>query len=433
MMYKRKAKIFFLMTAFLLLLQGCWGAQESDELGYILVMGIDKGEKNIIKVSFQLAVPQPVEGGKAEKATEVITVEAPSLFGAEELANAFVSKHLTMVHNTAVIVSEEIAREGLNKYINPLVRSRELRRTNFLMVTQGKAGDFIKQNKNLIFEKYPSRQFDIFMATAYLTGFMPSANIHRFYQGLKSPGRQPITALVGIQKSEEEKKAEDEKAEDKKNSTTREKIEGGMAYLPGEIPREGGNKIEMIGQAVFKGDRLVGFLNGKETRYYQMVTGDFGRGVFTFPDPQESEKNIIVVEIKKGRSPDIRVKISKDKQREEEETLIEVKLFLEGEILSIQSGRNYEQGKLEQELEKQFGEFVSREVTKLIHKTQEEYASDIFGFGEYTRAHFWTWSDWVAYGWLDKYPQCRVSVQTVFNIRRTGMMKKTAPSHSEGE
>lgn len=420
------------MTAFLFLLQGCWGAQEADELGYILVMGIDKGEKNIIKVSFQLAVPQPVEGGKAEKATDVITVEAPSLFGAEELANAFVSKHLTMIHNTAVIVSEEIAREGLSKYINPLVRSRELRRTNYLMVTQGKAADFIKQNKNLIFEKYPSRQFDIFMATAYLTGFIPPADIHGFYKGLKSPGRQPITALVGVQKNEEKKSTEDKKAKDGKNRTTREKIEGGMAYLPGEIPREGGNKIEIIGQAVFKEDRLVGYLNGKETRYYQMLTGDFRRGVFTFPDPQEPEKKIIVVEIKKGRNPDIKVKINKDERTGEGKGQIKVTLFLEGEILSIQSGRNYEQGKLEKELEKELGDFISQEVTELIHKTQVEYASDIFGFGEYTRAHFWTWQDWFAYSWLDEYSQCQISVQTVFNIRRTGMMKKTAPSHPEG-
>ncbi len=176
-----KVKLLLISMFLFLFAQGCWGMQETDEMGYILVMGIDKGEENIVKVTFQLAVPQPLEGGgEKEAATEIIEVEAASLFGAQQLLNTFVSKHLTLIHNTAVIVSEEIAREGLSKYINPLVRSRELRRTNFLLVVKGKAGEFIEQNKGLVFEKYPSRQLDILMASADLTGIILESDIHMF-------------------------------------------------------------------------------------------------------------------------------------------------------------------------------------------------------------------------------------------------------------
>lgn len=444
----RKVKLLVVMLFCLLLVQGCWGAQEIDELGYILVMGIDKGEENIIKVTFQLAIPQPITGGgEGQKATEVISVEAASIFSAQELADAFVSKHLTLIHNNAVIVSEEIAREGLSTYINPLVRSRDFRRTNFLMVAKGKASDFIEKNK-LVFEKYPSRQLDIFMASADLTGFICVSDIHSFYQGLKSPGRQPMTGMVAVQKEEEKEKEgekgkdteqeekdkakEEEKAKEKqkqeqekekrKKRSYKEKINEAVAYLPGEIPRTGGNKIDIIGQAVFKADQLVGFLNGKETRYYQMVTGKFGKGVFTFPDPQEPEDNAIVMEIKKERNPEIKINSNED------QTTIEVKLFLEGEILSIQSGINYEMADLEKELEDYISQYISQDVKEMIKKTQEEYQSDIFGFGEYTRTFFLTWDDWVNYKWLEKYPQCEIRVNTVFNIRRTGMMLKTAPT-----
>lgn len=412
-----KVKLLFITVALLLLIQGCWGARETDEMGYILMMGIDKGKENIIRATFQIAVPQPAEGGEAKVATEIIEVEAASLFGAQQLASAFISKHLTLIHNKAVVVSEEIAREGLSKYINPLVRSRELRRTTFLMVAKGKAGEFIEKNKGLIFEKYPSRQLDIFMASADLTGFILKSDIHRFYQGLKSPGQQPTTALVAVQKNKEE---QNEEASSRSNE---EKTIEEIAYLPGEIPRKGGNKIDLIGQAVFKEDQLVGFLNGKETRYYQMLTGEFKTSIFSFPEPKDPEENLIVMEIRRGRHPEIRVKANGIK------TVIEVNLFLEGETLSIQSGKNYEKGKLEKDLEQYISASISQEVTQLIKKTQEEYASDIFGFGEYTRAFFWTWQDWVDYAWLEKYPFCEVKVQTFFNIRRTGMMVKTAPTH----
>lgn len=418
---KQKVGLFLLLWMFFLIMSGCWGSKETDELGYIMLIGIDKGKENILEITFQLAIPQPIEGGQGEKATEAISVEAPSIFGAVEIADSFISKQLTLIHNKAIVVSEEIARDGLSKYINPLVRSREVRRTNYLLVTQGKAKQFIKENINLIFERYPSRQFDIFMSGADITGLIPDADIHKFYEGRNSPGRQPIAALVGTQKKKEEQQKEEEKS--KNTKTTQEKVQEGMAYLPGEIPREGGNKIEIIGLAVFKEDRLVGLLNGEETRYYQMLTGNFIHGNFTFPDPnlREGGNEIIVIELKEGRSPEIKVDPAKEQ--------INVRLFLEGEILSIQSGKNYEQGKLKRQLEGYVSNWVTQASSRLIRKTQEEYGSDIFGFGEFTRIDFWTWQDWINYDWLQKYPQYQVSVQTEFYVRRTGMMTETAPIH----
>jgi spore germination protein KC len=410
-----------------LLLPGCWGSMETDQLGYVLVIGLDKGEENIIKVTFQLAIPEPIEGRQAEKGTEVVSVEAPSIFAAQELIDTFVSKRSTIIHNKAIVVSEDIAREGLSKYINPLVRSSDLRRTNYLLVTQGKAHDFIQENVNLIFERYPSRQLDIFMTSTYMTGLIPNADVHKFYEALNSPGRQPIAALVGVENKNKEQEGE-QQAQDKKKETKseKEKVEEAMAYVPGEIPREGGNKIEIIGTAVFKDDRLVGFLNGKETRYYQMVTGGFGRGNFTFPDPDpvEGGSNIINIEIMKGRSPEIKVDPAQEK--------IKLRLFLEGEILSIQSGENYERGALKRQLEDYVSNHITKELMRLIRKTQDEYKSDIFGFGEFTRIDFWTWRDWVNYEWLSKYPQYQVSVETFFHVRRSGMMIRTSPIHHGG-
>ncbi|HHZ16857.1 MAG TPA: Ger(x)C family spore germination protein [Clostridia bacterium] len=420
-----KQKIVFLMllAAALVFLTACWSSHETDELGYIILLGIDKGERNIVNVTFQLAIPQPIEGGDAEKASEVISVEAPSLFAALELADSFISKHLTFIHNKAIIVSEEIAREGLDRYINPLVRSREVRRTNFLMVTQGKASELIQANKTLVFERYPSRQIDIFMAASRTTGLLPHADIHRFYEGLNSPGSQPIAALIGMEKKSPEKEKEDELKQQEQNS--KEKVEQGLAYLPGEIPRKGGNEIEIIGLAAFREDKLIGYLNGKETRFYQLLTGNFVRGSVTFPDPdpKEAGSNIIVAEIIQGRKPEVTIDLRQQKMK--------IRLFLEGEILSIQSGENYEQGRLRRQLEDYVSRTISREATRLIRKTQEEFRADIFGFGENTRTDFLTWQDWIEYDWLSKYPQFEVSVETEFHVRRTGMMMRTAPSEQK--
>ncbi len=412
---------FLLSMMLMFLTTGCWGARETDQMAFILVMGIDKGQNNLVQVTFQIAIPQAIggkDGGKPGESTEIISVEAASLFGALQLANAFVSRELTFIHNKVVIVSEDIAREGMAKYINPLVRSREIRRTTFLMVSKGKAREFIEKNKPIL-EKSPSRQFETFMQANFFTGFLPYSIIHEFYKNIKSPGSQPFTNLVGVEKEE--------------NLTNKKPGDGDIiknevAYLPGEIPRKGGNKIEIIGLAVFRDDKLVGFLNGAETRYHQMITGNFRSAIFTFPDPQRDEKNnIIVIKINKGRSPDIKVTFPEDKPH------IEVKLILEGEILSIQSGINYEAtdkiGGLQSYIEK----LISSEALKMIKKTQQEFKSDICGFGEYTRKYFWTWKEWEEFNWLKRYPEADVKVTTELAIRRTGLMSKTAPTHSGGE
>ena len=407
---------FLLIIAFLLLpLQGCWGMREIDEMGYVLLMGIDKGKENMVKVTFQIALPKPLgeEGSGDEVSTEIVEVEAASLFGAEQLLNTFVSKHITLIHNTTVVVSEEIAREGLAKYINPLVRSREIRRTNYLLVVKGKANDFIEKNRGLVFEKYPSRQIDILMASSHLTGIMYKSDIHMFYKALKSPGRQPVLAAVGISQNVEAKASDESKIEEIKREN---------AYLPGEIPRKGGNKIDVIGQAVFKEERLVDFLNGEETRFYQMVTGEFRQSIFSFPEPGSAGNFIIVMKIRKACSPDITI------TADERKTTIKVKLFLNGEIMSIQSGKNYEIGPLGNELERHISGLITAGVSQLIKKTQKEYYSDIFGFGEFTRHFFWTWEEWENYQWLEKYPYCAVEVQTFFRIRDPGMMSQTTSS-----
>lgn len=390
---------------------GCWGLREPDEMGFILAMGIDKGKSNIINVTFQVAVPKALGGGgEGGGTTEILSVEAASIFGALQLANTFMTRDLTLIHNRMVVVSEEIAREGLNKYINPLIRDREIRRNTFLMVTrETTARKFLEENKSVL-EKYPSRQFELFFKSQSYTALIPNSIINEFYECVKTPGRGAITAVCGLAQ---------EKPEQREEKTRIEKIATEMSYLPGNVPRTGGNKIDLIGLAAYQGDRLIGFLDGTETRYLQMVNGEFQSALFTFPDLEKPEEYIIVMEIKKGRAPEIKINLKGERP------VIEVNLVLEADIFSIQSGINYERGVKRQQLQHFLEEYISKEALRVITKAQQEFQSDIFGFGDRTRSQFWTWQDWEEYGWAERFPQAEVRVTTSVKIRRTGLISKT--------
>lgn len=417
---RSKIKVFCCCLIFVLLTTGCWGRRETDELGYILATGIDKTEENIVKITFQIAVPSALAGGGGsggDKASEVISVEAASLFGALQLANAFVSRDLTFIHNELVVVSEDIAREGLDRYINPLLRSREIRRNITIAVSQGSAAEFLKNNEAVL-EKNTARQFELLFNAKGYTGFIIDTTLNEFSKRAKSPGANPVLPLVGITKEQKKNKTEEK-------TDFAEMVREEVSYLPGEVPREGGNKIEIIGLAAFKSDRLVGYLNGTETRYYQMMTGDFNSAILTIPEPDLKDR-IIVVKVTRGRSPERKVDISSDKPK------ITVKVILEGEILSIQSGINYEQGQKAEELEQYIEDLVKRGASEVIKKTQVDFKSDIFGFGEGSRRSFWTWQEWINYGWLERYAEAEVTVDISLEIRRTGLMRRTAPIPEEG-
>lgn len=411
-MLKRAVKYIFLLLIISIFSTGCWGVRETDQLGYILTMGIDKAEGDLIEVTFKIAIPQSEKGG--EESTVLVSIKAASIFGALQLADSFVSRDLTFIHNRAFIVSQEIAEEGINKYFAPLMRNREIRRNTYFLVAMGKAREFIEKNKSNL-EKYPSRQFELLMSTGKITGLIPESNIHDFYIDIKSPGKEPISAVAAVNE-----------AEDKPEMMGRNKaaIINETTYLAGQIPRKGGNKIEIIGTAVFKGDKLVGFLNGTETRYYQMVSGEFVAAFITLPDP-EKENEVLVMHLTKGRSPDIVVKGKGYRP------VINVDIVLEGEIMSIESGIQYESGKKEKMLEQYIARMITTGVENVIKKTKEEYKSDIFGFGDYTRANFLTWQDWENSHWLDIYPEAEVKVSTKVEIRRTGTMTRTIPLAKE--
>lgn len=418
MMRKRRINklVILMVVQFIILLcaTGCWGIKETDQLGYILSTGIDIAEEDLIEVTFKIAVPQSEKGVGGEESTELVSIKAASIFGALHLADAFVSRDLTFIHNRVLVVSQDIAKNGINKYFAPLMRNRDIRRNTFLFVTKGKAREFLEKNKAYL-EKYPSRQFELLMETGKITGLTPYTNLLNFYTDIKSPGKEPIAVLVALN---------DGKAKQKLTGNEMEAILQEMSYTAGQLPRKGGNKIDMIGTAVFKKDKLVGFLDGTETRYCQMVTGDFLHGFFAFPDP-EKEDAVLVLEFKKGRSPDIKV------NQKGYIPVVNIDIILEAEIMSIESGIPYEKGKKEQMLEDYIARYVTKGVEDVIKKTQEEFKSDIFGLGDYTRTNFLTWKQWEEFRWLDIYPEVEVKVNTKVEIRRTGHMSKTIPLSKE--
>lgn len=430
----RKTFLFLIVAGVCAITSACYDRREVDEFAYAIAVGMDKGIHGGIRMSLQFAVPRRMTGGSGggggggggeEKnggdSTVLTTVETPALFPALNLINNYISRQVNLSHATEVVFSEELAREGIQKHIHSIVRNREFRPTVYIAVSKGSAEEYLKKVKTVI-ELNPVKYYDISHRNYAYTAFIPNSQLHTFYHSMESYAAQPVAMLVGVNKYESTEKM----------SEAHSRFMGGRFHFDGEhsagnIPRYGSIEAESMGAAVFDGDRMVGELNGEETRYYLMMTGEFNTAAYTLFDPLHKE-SLISLSIIQNRKPRIKVRLEGDNPH------ISVILDLDSDILGVQSGENYESPPKTSILEDAAAETIRTDIERLLEKTRDVYKSDIFGFGNYARKYFLTTEQWQSYQWKSKYKNSTFDVEVRFHIRRSGLLIRSLPSVStEGE
>ncbi|HBV96803.1 MAG: hypothetical protein JL50_15520 [Peptococcaceae bacterium BICA1-7] len=405
-----KAVKVLAMLLLMISLQGCWGSRETDELAYVLALGLDRGPGQNIQGTFQIANPKVIAGqaggggGGGEKEEPLITVStiAPLPISAFNLINVERSRQISLLHANAYIISEDLAREGLGNYLNSLNRFRETRGTAFIYISRCKAIDFMERNRPDL-ETTPAKQYELVSRTFRLHALAPVVQFHKFYTGTKSRDRQPVAPLVNITQ------------EDFAGGPSRPEALGD--FLAGDMPSNKGES-QFLGAAVFRMDKMVGTLTGNETRYLNMLTGEMHFSFMIIPDPIK-EGAVVGVSLKQARKPVIKVSTDRERPR------ISAEVFIEPELVGVPSGTNYEDEKQMGALEAAIAGIIGDSCRQLVARTQEEFRSDIFGFGSHARKNFLTVQQWRDYDWLDKYPQAEVDINVNLKIRRTGLMHKT--------
>ncbi len=401
---------------------GCWGGRETDEVAYVLAIGFDKGEQDELLVTVRVANPRAIAGagagaggeggGGGAQSTLVLSVESNTPIPTLNLFDISVDRQLSLLHTKAYVFSEELAKEGLGRLLLPLNRYRELRGNSLILVTRGKARDFIENNKPLL-ELSPTKQFELIRELPGTHGLYSITLFQQFYNDIKSLSMEGTIPLVAIR--------------EEGSGTAGTGARGGGEqilgkYTAGEVPIKGGNRAQIMGNAVFRRDRMVGEISGEEARYLLILQGGFKRGKFSVADPLAAEPMSVALMVIQARGSKIRTTIEPDGS-----VAVDVDIYLEPEIIGIMSGVNYETEENKPILEEAISREIEQGCRNLIQRTQKEFRSDIVGFGKHLKHHFWTSQPWEEFQWLARYPEAQVNVTVHTQIRRTGFLLKTTP------
>ena len=283
-------------------LTGCYNPKELDDLAYVIAIGVDKGKEQDLSVTFQIAIPLNISGegsSPGKETSTLLTVDADSVYGAVSKINSEISKEVNLSQNKLVVFSEELAKEGLEGYINPFVSNREIRPTSSVVVSKSSAKDFLSTIAPKL-ETNPARYLDLMLSSHYYSGYSVSSELLNFYWDIQSEYEEPIAILAEINTDSEE---ENQKSKVSNSSVS---SSGNSENSEGNI-KENSTPI-FSGLAAFAGTTMVGEFTEEEVIPHLILTSGLQPINFEVPDINNQEM-ITTVTLSQPIKPKIEIDV----------------------------------------------------------------------------------------------------------------------------
>lgn len=388
----------------LISLTGCYDSRSIEDLAYATAIGLDVSENKILSFTIQFSIPSSSsESGSSQSSkTDTITVECTSINSGISIINSYISKEINLSHCNVVVISEELAHQGISEYIDTLANHIEIRPDCNIIISRSKAKDFIK-NASPSIEALTARYYEVALNSSKYTGYTIPIKLSDFIGDIKSSFIQGH-AILG--------NTNDAQNENNNDSSSSDGTYSGLDsnYKAGELPIEDSESgVETFGTAVFYDDKLIGELNGMETICHLIVTDNLESCILPIPDPFNINSNVDL-RIDKLRAPKIDVEFINGSP------YITIEVFLEGIGLSLDENTDYNSDEDIKILNIYAEEYLKLQITEYLYKTSKEYRSDISGFGKYALSKYLTWDEWLESNWLENYKNAFFNVTVNVNI-----------------
>lgn len=166
------------------ILSGCWDQISIDKRAYVVAIGLDKGEDNNLDITYLISNPEfsKQEGPSSEPPHEIITFPANDFISAKNTANSIIAKEITYNMLSVMIVSEELSKDPeFIRYMYDVVKDREIKRNNPLIITKESVKTFLTETKPKL-ETRVHKYFEFILENANIAGFIPNLKCTAIFQ-----------------------------------------------------------------------------------------------------------------------------------------------------------------------------------------------------------------------------------------------------------
>ncbi|MFZ5353796.1 MAG: Ger(x)C family spore germination protein [Bacillota bacterium] len=387
-----KSLILMIMIIYVFCLSGCWGYTEVNEYGIVMLTAVDIDDEGLFKISVLVSVPSTIMQQQGTVSTMWIGAgRGPSIADAAQNLIKIAPKKLTWIQNNAIIFGEKAARNSLGDIMDFFVRSREIRLDNYVMVSEGLAGDLFQVPADAEKNLYTEMEGIIRNAERWSRTYI--SDLKDFMMQYANVTSDAVAARIGSYKSERNT-----------FSTTRESMGG---------EKKGKNKeiLYIVGSAVFKDGKLVGWLDGVETRGFQWFIDKIDMGTIEHADIKKNEKAIL--EIRTAKT-DVKPTVKEGR------LVYEVKVHATGNLIEVIGKVNIMDKAKLKEIEEKFAKVVEEEMRLAVQKAQKKYKADIFLFGDKLyRSLPSVWRE-VEDRWGEVFPEVEVAFDIKVEVKTPG-------------
>ncbi len=181
---------------------------------------------------------------------------------------------------------------------------------------------------------------------------------------------------------------------------------------------EGENKVENIGVAVFKDDKLVGELNALDTMAFLSIRNKVDRFLVSIPDPLNNDKYLDIYLTPKG-STNVQVDTSTSSP------YVKLKCQFTAQIYSMSDNSKYLSSDVLGAVSNSCNKYLESMFLDYLYKTSKDFKSDINGFGNYAAKNFVTTSQYEDYNWLESYKDTFFDVQVDTSVKSGMLINET--------
>lgn len=366
--------IIIIMNTFII--SGCWNYREVSELNIIHGAAVDQSDD---KYKLTLEIIKPMGGQDMKIEADVISQRGDSLFDAARNIILDTGKKGYWSHAKVLVISHEVAKKGVVPVLDFINRDAEARSDIWLLVSEdANAGDIFK-GKDKLHSTISAHLEDLLKNEKGVSKFQ-SVEVSKFMDDLSAEGISatlPTTSII------------------KKNEDV--------------VPK-------VYGTAVFKKDKMVGWIDGTETKSMLLIKDELEGGLYPI-------RNIDKI----GTTAVLEIFNAKTKVKpviKDGNISMKIDSEIDVGIAELTTPVDYISKKGREKLKKYAEAAVKSQLESVIKKAQKEYDSDIFGFGSIVyREKPKVWKK-IKSDWDEIFADLDTNINVKINIKGSGLTSK---------
>lgn len=334
----KRAACAALGALLLLPLCGCWSYRGLDDMTIVTGVGIDfDAAAQTYHLTCEVIDPSNTGKESGVKA-KIVETQGESVMDAVRNAKKRLINRLYWGNAQILVIGSGPAQQGnIDSVIDWFLRDAECRETVGVIVSQEKTAKDLLTIEGLDSSVVAYEIGKILDDDQSATSSLRSMQLFRVYSTLKAPGEELALPAFHI------------------------------------VQNDGKPAVEANGEALFRGNRLAGYLTAQESKCYLFaVDGVHGGILILHPDGDRTQDYALEIsDSSTDRS------YSYEDGKLEFTVRTETKVYLDEVSTQADLLDSGEIGRME----KQMADDLEQQITGVIRKVQSEYGTDVFGFG----------------------------------------------------